>query len=125
MRTETLCPPATKVLERLFLGSLENAEELTLADLHQIRTVVTLCEDPVQRQTPAIRYLQFRVRDARPIPIAWLNAILTAVEERMARGPSLVKCLAACRDRRRWCRRPFSTALARWISKWRFDISNT
>lgn len=66
----------TPVLDRLYLGSLDDAEALSSANPHQIVTVINLCHEPVVQRVPGIRYLHFPLRDARPISIAWLNAIL-------------------------------------------------
>jgi protein-tyrosine phosphatase len=85
-------PSITKVLDGLFLGGRRDAEALSSANPHQIATVITLCEEPVGRRALGIRYLHFPVRDARPISIAWLNAILTSIEDGMARGRVLVHC---------------------------------
>ena len=82
----------TQVLDRLFLGGLEDAEMLSLANPLQIVTVISLCREPVIRHAPGIRYIHFPVRDARPIAVAWLNAILISIEDGMARERVLVRC---------------------------------
>jgi protein-tyrosine phosphatase len=82
----------TPVLDRLYLGSLEDAEELSRANPHRITTVISLCREPVLQRVSGIHYLHFPVRDARPISIAWLNAILIAIEESVPRGAVLVHC---------------------------------
>lgn len=82
----------TPVLDHLYLGSLEDAEELSRANPHRITTVISLCREPVVQRVSGVRYLHFPVRDARPISIAWLNAILCALEESMARGSVLIHC---------------------------------
>ncbi len=83
---------ATQVLDHLYLGSLDDAQALSSANPHQIVTVVSLCREPVVQRVSGIHYLHFPVRDARPISIAWLNAILTSIEESMTRGSVLVHC---------------------------------
>ncbi|MGO9323635.1 MAG: dual specificity protein phosphatase family protein [Terracidiphilus sp.] len=83
---------ATQVLDQLFLGSLDDAEALASGNPHQITTVISLCREPVGRQASGVRYLHFPVRDARPISIVWLNAILIAIEESVPRGAVLVHC---------------------------------
>lgn len=83
MRIRVSLPPLTKISERLFLGSSEDAEALAAANPHRIKTVLTLSETPIRHRASAIRYLHFPVRDAK-IPVAWLNSILTA-----PRGPGL------------------------------------
>jgi dual specificity MAP kinase phosphatase len=87
-------PPLTKVSARLFLGGAEDAEALAAANPHRIKTVLTLCERPVNKHAPDIRYLQFPVRGAHPIPIALLNAILEAIYQAVAQGATLVHCHA-------------------------------
>lgn len=85
-------PTITKVLDRLFVGGRRDAEALCSVNPHQIVTVISLCREPVVQRVSGIRYLHFPVRDARPIRISWLNAILVAIEESMARGAVLVHC---------------------------------
>jgi hypothetical protein len=92
MAISVVSPSITKVLDRLFLVGLENAEALFSSNPHQIATVITLCREPVKRPVPGIRYRYFPVRDARPVSIAWLNAILTSLEESLSRGAVLVHC---------------------------------
>ena len=84
----------TAVTTRLFLGSAADAEWLAKYNVHQIRTVITLCEKGVKRRAAGIRYLHFPVRDAQPIPIALLNAILEAIYQAVAEGAVLVHCTA-------------------------------
>jgi protein-tyrosine phosphatase len=79
----------TAVSARLFLGSAADAERLA-NNPHQIQTVITLCEERVKRRLAGIHDLQFPVRDAHPIPIAWLSAILEAIYEAVAQGATLV-----------------------------------
>jgi protein-tyrosine phosphatase len=74
------------------LGSLADAEWLATYNIHQIQTVITLCEECVKQRTPNIRYLKFPVRDAHPIPTALLTAILEAICEAVAQGATLVHC---------------------------------
>ena len=92
MRPARIASSITKVLNCLFLGGHRDAEALASANPHDIATVITLCEEPVTRRNSAIRYLHFPVRDACPIRLSWLNAILIAIEESVARGAVLVHC---------------------------------
>ena len=94
MTLNRLTSSVTAVAPRLFLGSLADAEWLAEYNVHQIQTVITLCEERVKQRAPDIRYLQFPVRDAHPIPIALLNAILEAIYEAVAQGAVLVHCSA-------------------------------
>jgi Dual specificity phosphatase, catalytic domain len=84
----------TAVSTRLFLGRAADAERLANDNPHQIRTVITLCEKGVKRRAAGVRYLHFPVRDAQPIPIALLNAILEAIYQSVAEGTVLVHCHA-------------------------------
>lgn len=92
VRLARIVSSITKVLDCLLLGGRRDAEALCSISPLQIATVITLCEEPVRRRNPAIRYLHFPVRDARPIPISWLSAILIAIEESVPRGAVLVHC---------------------------------
>jgi protein-tyrosine phosphatase len=94
MRIRVSAPPLTKVSERLFLGSSDDAEALAAANPHHIKAVLNLSEAPIRRRANAVRYLHFPIRDARPIPVAWLNSILTAIEENFREGAILVHCAA-------------------------------
>lgn len=87
-----LASSVTPVSARLFLGNLADAERLANCNPHQIQTVITLCEKPVKRRAAGVRYLQFPVRDAQPIPIALLNAILETIYQAVAEGATLVHC---------------------------------
>jgi hypothetical protein len=92
MLTARITPSITKVLDRLFIGGRRDAQALFSANPHQIGTVITLCEQPVGRRDPTIRYFHFPIRDARPFRVSWLNTILIAIEESVARGAVLVHC---------------------------------
>ena len=92
MALKALASSVTPVSTKLFLGSLADAERLAKDNPHQIRTVITLCEKRVKHRATNIRYLQFPVRDAQPIPIALLNAILEAIYQAVAEGAALVHC---------------------------------
>jgi protein-tyrosine phosphatase len=85
-------PTITKIIDGLYIGGRRDAEALSSANPYQIATVITLCEELVEQRNPAIRYLHLPLRDACPIRISWLNAILTAIEESMPRGAVLVHC---------------------------------
>jgi|ERR1700735_1545802 protein-tyrosine phosphatase len=82
----------TAVTTRLFLGRAADAERLAKDNPHQVRTVITLCEKGVKRRAAGIRYLDFPVHVAQPIPIALLNAILEAIYQAVAEGTVLVHC---------------------------------
>jgi protein-tyrosine phosphatase len=72
--------------------SLADAERLATANPHQVQTVITLCEASVKRRAVGVRYRRFPVRDAQPIPIALLNAMLEAIYQGVGEGAVLVHC---------------------------------
>ena len=90
--TARFSPFITKVLDRLFMGGRRDADAPSSVNAHQIATVIMLCKEPVKRRNPAIRYLHFPLRDARPVRLSWLNASLITIEERVARGAVQVYC---------------------------------
>ena len=92
MALKRLASSVTPVSTRLFLGSLEDAERLAKDNPYQIQAVITLCKRRVRHRVAGIRYLEFPVRDAQPIPIALLNAILEAIYQAVAEGAVLVHC---------------------------------
>lgn len=94
MRFISTASSLTAVSPRLFLGCLADAEWLANYNIHQIRTVITLCKERVRQRAPGIRYIQFPVRDAHPIPTALLTAILDTIYEGIAQGATLVHCHA-------------------------------
>ncbi len=65
-----------------------------MENVHGIRTVLTLCEEPVHQSANSVRYIHLPVRDARPIATSFLNAILSAIEDSLREGPLLVHCSA-------------------------------
>lgn len=82
----------TRILDRLFLGSMEDAEALLRANPNQISTVITLCREPVRHRVLGIRYVHLPVRDGRAIAIARLSAILSSIEEGIVNGVVLIHC---------------------------------
>jgi protein-tyrosine phosphatase len=84
----------TKVLHGLYLGDIDEAEALVRTNPQQIRTVVTLCREPVEVRSPKIAYMHFPMVDSRPMRIDSLSAILQAIESAFAKGSILVHCTA-------------------------------
>ena len=82
----------TKIWERLFLGSLYDAERLAKANPHDIGTVVSLSETAPCNTRPEITYLHFPIEDAQPIPVRQFDAIMRSIAEDIRRGKVLVHC---------------------------------
>ena len=85
---------ATQVWERLFIGSLEDAESLAGSNPLDITTVVTLCRETVRKPAPGVNYLHFPVPDARPIPVGRFDGIIDAMWENTRWGKVLIHSLA-------------------------------
>jgi protein-tyrosine phosphatase len=85
---------ATQVWERLFIGSLEDAESLAGSNPLDITTVVTLCRETVRKSAPGVNYLHFPVPDARPLPAGRFDGIIDALWENLRWGKVLIHSLA-------------------------------
>src|ERR1017187_9755551 len=82
----------TKIRDRLFLGSLLDAERLAKANPHGIGAVVSLSATGPCNTRPGINYVHLRVEDAQAIPIRQFDAIMHAIAENTRRGKVLVHC---------------------------------
>lgn len=78
----------------LYLGSLQDAENVARSNPLKISTVLTLCGETVERRTPEVIYLHFPISDTRPIARPQLFKILKAIEQSIADGPVLLHCAA-------------------------------
>ena len=83
----------TKIWERLFLGSLKDAEQLARANPHRIKTVVSLCRQQAVHRASKITYIHIPIPDARPISAQKFEDIMYAMAIGLRRGNLLVHCL--------------------------------
>lgn len=83
----------TKVWERLYLGSLQDAEQLARSNPAHIATIVSLCRDQVRQQAPKIIYIHIPIPDARPISPQKFEDIMFAIAVGVRRGNLLLHCL--------------------------------
>jgi protein-tyrosine phosphatase len=83
----------SRVAERLYLGALRDAEALATSNPHDIRSVITLCQEPVGHRSPDIQYLQFRINEVKTVDPKFLATVLAAIERSIERGPVLCHCL--------------------------------
>ena len=83
----------TKIWERLFLGSLKDAEQLARSNPQRITTVVSLCRQQAVRRASKITYIHIPIPDARPISAQKFEDILYAMAIGVRRGNLLVHCL--------------------------------
>ena len=82
----------TRVLHRLYLGDTNDAERLAAKNPAGIGTVITVCEMPVERRHPDIRYLDFPIEDTAQLSSPRLGSILSAISCYISRTPVLVHC---------------------------------
>ena len=83
----------TKIWERLFLGSLKDAEQLARSNPQRITTVVSLCRQQAIHRAPKITYIHIPIPDARPISAQKFEDIMYAMAIGVRRGNLLVHCL--------------------------------
>ncbi|PYQ39915.1 MAG: hypothetical protein DMG99_15140, partial [Acidobacteria bacterium] len=69
----------TKIWERLYLGSLKDAEQLARSNPQRITTVVSLCREQNLHRAPKITYIQIPIPDSRPISAQKFEDIMFAV----------------------------------------------
>lgn len=83
----------TRIWERIYLGDVKDAEKLARSNPQGITTVISLCQQPVQR-APRITYIRIPLADARPISAQKFEDIMYAVGIGVRRGNLLVHCFA-------------------------------
>ena len=84
----------TKIWERLYLGSLKDAEQLARSNPQGITTVVSLCRERIVHRTSKITYIHIPIADSRPISALKFEDNMFAVAIGVRRGNLLVHCLA-------------------------------
>jgi protein-tyrosine phosphatase len=82
----------TQIWERLFLGSLADAERLAKANPNGIDTVISLCENSVHPRRQGVNYLHIPIEDEEPIPVGQFDRIMDAMAENIRWGTVLVNC---------------------------------
>src|SRR5450759_4663412 len=82
----------TQIWERLFLGSLLDAERLGRANPHDIGAVLSLSATGPCNTRPGINYIHLHVEDAKEIPVDQFTAVMDAISENIRRGKLLIHC---------------------------------
>ncbi|HKU25916.1 MAG TPA: dual specificity protein phosphatase [Candidatus Sulfotelmatobacter sp.] len=82
----------TRIWERLYLGSLKDAEQLARSNPHNITTVITLCRQKIVHKAPKITYIQIPIPDSSPISAQKFEDIMYAIAIGIRRGKLLVHC---------------------------------
>ena len=101
----------TNILDKLYLGSLKDAERLAIANPCGITAVVSLCEEAVCR-APNISYVHLPIADSRPIAAQRFEEIMKAIADGVQRGKLLVHCVGGM------SRSPI--LLAAWLHRCRY-----
>lgn len=84
----------TKIWERIYLGSLKDAEQIARSNPQRITTVVSLCQEPIVQQASKVTYIHIPIWDTRPISAQKFEDIMFALAIGVRRGNVLVHCLA-------------------------------
>ena len=82
----------TKIWERLFLGSLYDAERLGSANPLGITSVISLSESSPCNTRCGIHYIHVPIDDAQPIPVDQFDAIMRAIADHIRSGKVLIHC---------------------------------
>ena len=82
----------TKIWERLYLGSLLDAERLRKANPFGISAVISHSETGPCNTRPEITYIHLHIEDAQPIPVDQFTAIMRAISDNIMRGKVLLHC---------------------------------
>lgn len=82
----------TQIWERLYLGSLKDAEQLARTNPHNITTVITLCRQKAAHKAPKVTYIHIPIPDSSPISAQKFEDILYAIALGIRRGNLLVHC---------------------------------
>ncbi|HZQ93468.1 MAG TPA: dual specificity protein phosphatase [Candidatus Sulfotelmatobacter sp.] len=84
----------TRIWERLYLGSLKDAQQLARSNPQGITTVISLCREQTAHRAAKITYIQIPIPDLRPISPQKFEDIMFAMAIGVRRGKLLVHCLA-------------------------------
>ena len=82
----------TQIWERLYIGSLADAEELAEGNLDGITTVISLSEGAVAFRREGVNYLHLSIEDDEPVPVRQFDAIIDALTENIRWGVVLLHC---------------------------------
>jgi protein-tyrosine phosphatase len=83
----------TKIWERLYLGSLKDAEQVARSNPQRIATVVSLCRQQAVQRAAKVIYIHIPIPDARPITAQKFEDIMFAIAIGVRRGKLLLHCL--------------------------------
>lgn len=82
----------TQIWERLFVGSLQDAERLSRKNPNRIATVISLSEDRVEDKAADVQYVYLPIEDDEPVPTRQFNAVMDAITANIRSSIVLVQC---------------------------------
>jgi protein-tyrosine phosphatase len=83
----------TRIWERLYLGSLDDAAQLAADNPFGITTVLSLCSHKVPRKAKGISYTRIPIADSRPISARQFDAVMAAIAQGVRHGYLLIHCV--------------------------------
>jgi protein-tyrosine phosphatase len=83
----------TRVWERLYLGSLRDAEQLATSNPLRITSVVSLCSHKVAHKASGVSYTRVPIAESRPISARQFDAVMEAIAQGVRQGNLLIHCL--------------------------------
>ena len=82
----------TRIWERLYLGSLTDADRLSRSNSSQIATVISVSEQCVEHKTGKVHYIHLPIEDDKPVPVHQFNAVINALAVNISQGVVLLHC---------------------------------
>ena len=83
----------TKICEKVYLGSLKDAEALLASNALSIVSVLTLCPEAVSHRASGVEYVCAPFADCRPISAQEFDAVMAAITRGVRRGNLLIHCV--------------------------------
>jgi protein-tyrosine phosphatase len=82
----------TRIWERLYLGSLTDADRLSRSNSSQIATVISVSEQCVEHKSAKVHYIHLPIEDDKPVPVHQFNAVMDAMAMNIRKGIVLLHC---------------------------------
>jgi protein-tyrosine phosphatase len=85
--------PMTRVWQRLYVGSIRDAEKLA-GDNNPagITSVISLCPEAVARRAGGVSYVRIPISDSDPIPVRKFEAVIAVLAASIRNGKILLHC---------------------------------
>ena len=83
----------TKIWERLYVGSVKDAEQLARSNPQHIATVISLCREQAPHRASKITYIHIPIPDSLPISAQRFEDVMFAIAIGVRRGNLMVHCL--------------------------------